>query len=605
MSLLDGRAFPINARLMRPEEVAETFVLPSRIFSEVSSQNHVVVLGPRGSGKTTLLSMLTQPAQRVWRGRAGNAGEPPLSYIGVLVRADLTWSRQLRHLGRRLEHDQRATVVRAAYVNQCLLALVRYTRDVVQFSSQRNTSVGYREKVERAIIGGIAPATGLSASSLSLSECKNELLGRSASMWRSIGQPPDPVDPVLRIDLFAAAAAFAEALEGVDLGSSVALLFDELELVPWDVREYLRTGLRDADSRVILKMSVSPVEGAVEALLGGHEASGGQDFIPVDLTYPQKTAGYEFTAALLVDLAGRRGLKLESVEDLLGPSRFDLASDAGSKKRSYRTRGSLSSAFADLASEDLSFADYLKAAEIDPSSIDALDGGLRAASVRKIRDVVLVRQRYRREVAAGHNRRRRGSKSYEFYAGRDSVLALLEGNPRWVVNFMSSLLAGAPDVLPIRPTRQGLAIGDVIASVRSRVQNSPVPVDASVDADPTRGQRILALLDNIGSYFRSRLLAGPFDPDPPLTFVVDDDVDADTVSLISDAVSNGAVIHVPKRDSADVFIRAAGERFRLSYLLASTYQLPPILGRQINLTSILAARLDDVEDVTTELRLFR
>jgi hypothetical protein len=156
------------------------------------------------------------------------------------------------------------------------------------------------------------------------------------------------------------------------------------------------------------------------------------------------------------------------------------------------------------------------------------------------------------------------------------------------VHFMTSATdLSRPNGRRLRPVRQGLALNEVLASVRSRVATSPLPVDASVDVDPLRGRRILSLLDRIGGHFQSRILGPLFDPDPQLTFVVDAGVTDEDRSLVSDAVSHGAVIHIPRREASSPMRTPRGERFRLSYLVAAQYQLPPILGRPVNLSTIL------------------
>lgn len=608
--------FAINARVMRHADVAQRFVPPD-FFGTVASRNHIVMLGPRGSGKTTLLTMLTRPALRAWPFE--RLGEPiEVDYIGVLVRADLTWSRQLRALRLANEEDDTEDVVRAAYVNHALLAITRYVRDFFRHDPEGQACVGsFASQVETVLLHSIAPVWRLPGDIRSLTELKSHLTTRSVAIWDAARtprkRPSDAVSVAKAIDLFAATSAMGDALEELECVGSIALLLDELELLPAAVRDYVRTGLRDADERVLIKMSLSPVESALRNLLGPHGAVAGHDYIPVDLTYPLKIDGYGFTARLLLDLAERSGLRAGTIERLLGRSYFDLPEgDRRTARARYQPRGDMSVSVKELVEFDTSFVSYLRESNLDPSRLDELSEADRAALIRKVRDVVLVRNRFLRAPRTRDGAvTRTGVRTYDFYSGRDSVLALLEGNPRWVVNFVSSAVGTArPGSTTLTRARQARALADLIARVRSRVLHAPVPADALVDVDATRGQRVLTLVGYIASYFRDSILGEEFNTDPVLSFTVDDGASPEDVELVGDAVSHGAVIHVPRRDQVGTLTTVRGERFRLAYLIAAQYGLPPILGRDVDLTTIrrrsaesISAR-DFVESEDAEIRLF-
>jgi hypothetical protein len=616
-------AMPINARVMRPDHVAERFVAPD-FFDVVASRNHVILLGPRGSGKTTLLTMLTQPALRAWN---ASHDEPliEVDYIGVLVRADLTWSRQLRRLGQTVDPTLREEVLQAAYVNHALIATVRYVRDYLRHVIPTEASTpAYVGNHEASLIRQIAPSWGLDQAALppALSLLKQWLSGRATKLWEELRVAPQLRGSTLRsvssVDLFSAVAALADGLEEEGFQSSIALLSDELELLPEAVRRYLRSGLRDADERMLIKMSVSPVEPALRNLFAnGPEAEAGHDFKVVDLTYPQKTAGYSFTSKLLLDLASRSGLVAENIGELLGRSHFDLPHGRRSELGPYQPRGDLVAVIRSLREFDSSFNEYLTALGVDLDELAEMNEIERASAIRKIRDMALIRNRYLREsqISSEELERgdrglsRRGFQSYDFFTGRDSVLALLEGNPRWAVNFMASAAQDAAvGSRSLNRSRQAGALADLSARVRSRIQNLPVSPDAEVEVDPTRGRRVLLLLRQLGEHFRGSVLNERFTSDPVTTFVLDEKVSPELAELVGDAVSQGALIHVPRRDEVGVLVSMAGQRFRLAYLLAAQYQLPPILGRAVGMSRIFVSQgqdeIDDSRIEVAELKLF-
>ena len=91
-----------NARNMRPEEVAKTFV-PSRDFFRLLSASHSVLMGPRGSGKTTLLKMLTLPALKSWSHESAVEVLARLPFTAIYIPTDVHWHHELRDWAKALE----------------------------------------------------------------------------------------------------------------------------------------------------------------------------------------------------------------------------------------------------------------------------------------------------------------------------------------------------------------------------------------------------------------------------------------------------------------------------------------------------------------------
>ncbi|MGI8809786.1 MAG: hypothetical protein ACR2KK_18490 [Acidimicrobiales bacterium] len=158
-------------------------------------------------------------------------------------------------------------------------------------------------------------------------------------------------------------------------------------------------------------------------------------------------------------------------------------------------------------------------------------------------------------------------------------------NPRWIVNFISFATARKP-VRSIRTPDQVAALGEVLNGVRSRILATPVPVDALREVDPERGKKILDLIERIGAYFYSSVHEGDFTGDPSLTFRCDTGVDEEMRDLVADGTAHGAFVFIPDKQ-ATPWNPTNNGKFRLAYLMAAQFRLPPILGREVNLSTIL------------------
>jgi ATPase subunit of ABC transporter with duplicated ATPase domains len=82
-----------NARHLRPEDVAKTFVF-NPDFEELLQDNHTVLLGARGCGKTTLMKMLTLPAMYAWENENAEKIRTNLGFYTVYISTDIYWNAQ-------------------------------------------------------------------------------------------------------------------------------------------------------------------------------------------------------------------------------------------------------------------------------------------------------------------------------------------------------------------------------------------------------------------------------------------------------------------------------------------------------------------------------
>jgi len=112
---------------------------------------------------------------------------------------------------------------------------------------------------------------------------------------------------------------------------------------------------------------------------------------------------------------------------------------------------------------------------------------------------------------------------------------------------------------------------------------STIPVQES--SDTRRG--LLSLIDLVGESFKQSIIADDFNPDPVGTFTVDQTASDALIDALGNAVNAGAIVYVPDSTGAGLLSSMKGKRFRLSYLLATKYQLPLRLERAGSLRSIL------------------
>ena len=101
---------------------------------------------------------------------------------------------------------------------------------------------------------------------------------------------------------------------------------------------------------------------------------------------------------------------------------------------------------------------------------------------------------------------------------------------------------------------------------------------------------LLSLLDSIGTFFSRACIDGPFDPDPPCSFVVESTADDAQLKALGMALNAGAIVYAPGDEDPGILENLRGKRFRLSYILAPHYRIPLLLGRSMSLQQILKAR---------------
>jgi hypothetical protein len=202
--------------------------------------------------------------------------------------------------------------------------------------------------------------------------------------------------------------------------------------------------------------------------------------------------------------------------------------------------------------------------------------------------IVAVREFYRRRDMAGAVKKqsKRSRKSALLYAGADSLFAITEGNPRWFIGIVGRLLS-----TPIHNDRIDLlpqADEIVRAGQQFAAMLRTIPVSRHAGSGAPQG--VLSNIRVIGRFFHNQVVKEDFRPEPPGTFIVDAThlgISDDLLDSLGKALNAGALVYVPDDEGQLILNSLRGKRFRLSYLLASIYELPIRLGNEVALTTVL------------------
>jgi hypothetical protein len=592
-----------NARALDFVQVAETFVAPPD-FSEAVKRCHTVILGPRGSGKTTILKMMHPQALDAWASEEASLYRPVVDFSGVFIPADRTWSEQIQSAGAptiaQQDRDRFGIATFTTHVLRSLVETMRYRSDPRRRSGSR--SVELDRNVEAEIVTEIAKRWYLPLGVPSFLSLKHALTDRLSKIWefidaekqRSEAGRGDRIADEKYFGLnYLSSAESAVELFNDATGEETAkwgLLFDELEIVPDVIRKDLLDKTRSSDNRFIFKLSMSPFDRAFR-FFADNSSSAGNDYNQIPLWYAHKENGKEFCDRLFRSLAIDIGLPDVSPDDIFEKTEIEKSlTEVPDGHSPYEVGFPLQRAYAELAEKDESFRRFLEAKKIDLNALEALSESNRAATIRKIRSIVPFRNEFIKanegEPQTGlGNSTLRSRKNTGIYSGAETLYAIVEGNPRWFAGIIGRLIQDySRTKTPIDQSGQNIAVNR--ARNRFRAYLRTIPSGDRSKGKQSRG--LLSILDDIGEYFSHATYKLDFSMEPPLTFSIDSHIDADLEGSLGRALNAGAIFYVNDPDGDLILNRLRGKRFRLSYLLATEYNLPLILGRKVSVSYILA-----------------
>lgn len=552
--------------------------------------------------------MLQGPALEAWADARASLFRQRIAFTGVFIPTDRTWTEQLEALGgAALEPHFRRIFIDAAFttnvLRQLLAALHYRVAPSTEPSLVPHRRVSLSRDHEAVLVRELARAWHLDPILPSLSALRRSLTARLTDIG-ALARAEGLRDPAGRAERLANTAFLhfpflASAALAVDTFQDVgtlqrekwALLFDELELAPQWIRTSLVSYLRSVDDRFIFKLAMSPYSEEAPLLDTPVAPAPGHDFDSISLWYAHKEDGYRFCRSLFRSMLRDNGLPDVDPTQLLGRSEFETdRSEWTATGSAYRPGSRLHNRFYRLAAKDRSFMQYLDSRGIDLRQLHELSGDARAAEIRKITSLVAVRETFRRtdQSASRTATRLRSRKNPPLYRGAAALFAIVEGNPRWFIGIIGTLLRNSlTGQRSLDAEQQNSEVDKAANRFRALLKTIPSP-SLTADQQP-RG--VLSLLDPIGEYFYKAVVRDDFNPDPPGTFIVDSTMPQAMCNSLGRALNAGAIVYVPDPESALVLGSPRGKRFRLCYLLAASYHIPLRLGRPVSLVSILRSMI--------------
>lgn len=582
----------LNARLLTSEQVASSFV-PTPAFFDLLKLNHNVVIGPRGSGKTTLLKMLQLPALRSWNHISSEQVLDGLQFVSAFIPTDIAWKQQWDLIDDLpLRENLKEQLKNSIFASHTLRALVESIR------FRTSDKLAERDSLHRFVISGnktqeaelcklLASALGTRCDLPSLAYLELQLRARNSE----IGEYINFVRATDRTDHDPPEFVYKTMLDSVSLVIEIvnefcgmpdqkwALLFDELELAPSEIRKNLLSDTRSTDSRIVFKLSISPYSNDL-TFTNPVVPAADHDFIPINLWYSHKEEARPFCYSLFDQMSQSLGFANLDPDVVFSQSEFDLGNSPRLDHAAAYAKGTpLYHRFRKLISKDPTFARYIEQRKINIQMMDKMSEKQRASKVRKVTNIVSVREAWRREDGQLGSKRKPS-----LYTGASTLFAITEGNPRTFIGIVGPLLKEyAKTGRTIKATKQSSAILQACTRFRSLLSTIP--------ASTANETGLNHLLDKIGSFFFSRVVVEPFSSDPPTTFIVDENVSSEVKDALGKALNAGAIVFMQSNPGNPLLDDLKGKRFRLSYLLAPHYKLPLLANKSRALSNILNQRV--------------
>lgn len=598
---------PFNAKAMSYADVARTFV-PSTKFTQLAGAWNSVLVGPRGSGKTTLFKMLSVEGQEAWTGATAEPYKKTVGYTGIYVPSDIAWGTMLESL---IEAGQDEPVgilfSEAAFVTHVLLSVAtgmdRHAalNPVLRFESATGEPTQADLESVVATIATLWKVQPVSLSPASLVDALRARLldiKRDARLRAKLKLTGIPTQEYLGIDMLESAS---QALQAFDAAyrrpdHRWCLLLDEFEVAPMHLQKTVLAAMRASGAqKLLLKVALAPCG---PDLLYDQQSSvppsQNNDVQQVQLWYADKTEAIEFCQQVFLSRSSTyTALAGKMPNEVFGTSAYAVVDDSedvaqiGLFTLTGRNKKQVTEQFQSLAEKDPTFREFLLRKQIDVSrELGMQPSDLHGNTLRKIAPLVAFRNAYKGKSAG----KKRGVKPFNTaYSGWESIAAISEGNPRWLIGLITRIMSNSDQVqFPVPTPQQTAGVQWNCQRYAEMLQSVANEQFGSIKTSTP----IYDLLYKIGDYFHNRLVRTTFVEDPPMSFVVDERVSDDVEHALRIAVNHGAIVCYQIAADVGGFRTLRGLRFRLTYLLAPVFKLPMRKSKSVSLTTILEAKLE-------------
>ena len=582
-----------NARNIRARDVAETFI-DSDDFTLVRKNCHSIILGPRGSGKTTLLKMITIPAIATWNNK--HAVKFDLPFTSIYIPTDIVWHHQLL-IPENIVLQAPIFFARSSKAAVCtavMLGVIEAFMDKMQYE------MGPRKEEETELAESLIEGWKLEPTIPKLSQIFLTLRKRMLILGVLFNKSTNLVNiaelekelPIWSDDDFFANIEYAvdafDLIFKLDRENRWALCFDELELAPEWLQKLLFHFPRSRNQKIIFKLSSSPDP---EIFAAGH-VTPSDDVELIPLWRSTMVARRTFCRALAMSVMSRNNVPNSTPEQFLGQSDDDTndPDSISDEVKAYDEGSSEYELIKGVASWDVSLRRLLESNQIDPNHPIAADTAKKDTVLRKLKPIVALRNEFVKARLNG-SLVRRSRKASVLYSRVPAIYDLSDGNPRRLIRMFEELCMNAArdnegTVKPIPIEIQARVMSASASLFRDYLKMLP---GAQATLTGTKQTVLLYdLLREIGRYFSSGLLVGPFPLDPKNSFTVDPDTDEGLIKLLRLASYHGAILKVSGHDTETGDIR--GRRFRLCFALCPLFQLPLRLYAPVNLSTCITNR---------------
>lgn len=600
---------PFNAKAMSYAEVARTFV-PSIKFTQLAGAWNSVLVGPRGGGKTTLFKMLSAEGQEAWTGAAAEPYKKTVGYTGIYVPSDIAWGTMLESL---IESGQDETIgilfSEAAFVTHVLLSVAsgmdRHValNPVVRLERDTGPAIGEPTQADlERVVATIATLWKVQPVSLSPASLVDALrarlldIKRDARLMAKLKLAGTPTQEYLGIDMLEAASQALQTFDAAYLRPDHrwCLLLDEFEVAPMHLQRTVLAAMRASGAqKLLLKVALAPC--GPDLLYDQHSSappSQNNDVQQVQLWYADKTEATEFCQQVFLSRSSTYpALAGMTPSEVFGSSAYAVVDDSEDAEQiglftlTGRNKKQVTEQFQLLAQKDPTFQDFLLRKQINVDrELGMQPADLHGNTLRKIAPLVAFRNAYKGKSVG----KKRGVKPFNTaYSGWESLAAISEGNPRWLIGLITRIMSNIDQAQFPVPTPQQTAgvqwncqrYADMLQSVANEQFGS---IKTSTP--------VYDVLSKIGGYFHNRLVRATFVEDPPMSFVVDERVSDDVEHALRIAVNHGAIVCYQIAADVGGFRTLRGLRFRLTYLLAPVFKLPMRKSKAVSLSTILEAK---------------
>lgn len=522
-----SHARSFDARALTDEELAASFVA-SKPFRLLARHEHSLLVGPRGSGRSTLLRMLTPSALRQWSTAAAENFIRDVGFTGIDVPPSVS---RVQHLD--------------PVVGSRLLVLG--VAEAIVRTVERNEPAALSDIEQVQLASAVARALGMKSERSNLRTLCTAIAHERVQLSRA----PGAADIEASVDL---ARTTLEVIAVVNNSVGLpdhrwCLLFDELELAGWRTVAQVLDLMKLGDPRLLVKAALLPNTDPAP-FAGPWSPNPNHDYRRIDLLDVEDPDSFLGKVADL-DIASRLGASVGAT-DLLGTGSFDGIGGTYELINSARR----------LAQEQ---------AAVDPTVRDWL-AGLPAdqypQQVRRAFPVLRIRSEFRHLDGSS-----RTPKAPTLWTGAPDVLRLSDASPRVVRSILATVLA-EDDIERRVPVARAV-------QARALAAEGLHVLEMLALADPSAEFSASDLVRQVGNRLKHYVLRGPFRPDPPGCFVVDDAVGEAARTALRVAVNLNAIRPVRRPQPCEQVM------YRLNYLLAAHFLLPCRRGAVVPLSRLL------------------